>query len=123
MYDEYEMPTRVVHTVEVDVRLGQYVATILYKCGGNCKGASILSGAISHVEDWEFNSKDVKVGLGKDDDDGYITELTLIHEELYPKDSTHPRATFTLQFEDAEDRRTLANHIVAVRIVDWEEEN
>lgn len=80
-YNAFEMPERTVHTTEVYVRIGKHVATIQHKIGGNCSGESILNSAISHVADWEFCSKEVKVGSAVDNDEGVAISLTLYHEK------------------------------------------
>jgi hypothetical protein len=69
IYNVFEMSEHTVHITEVYVGIGRHVATIRHKLGGNCSGESILNSAISHVADWEFCSKEVKVGSAVDSDE------------------------------------------------------
>lgn len=72
--------------------------------GGNCSGVSIINSAITHVADWEFSAKEVKVGTAEDNEEELAISLTLYHEE-----SGRP---YTIHFDD--DQRVLGDHIIGV---------
>lgn len=112
-YISFEMPEHTIHISEVYVRIGEHVATIQHKIGGNCLGESILNSAIRHVADWEFSTKDVKFGSATDNEDGVAISLTLYHEN-----SGRP---LTIHF-DEDDDRILRDHIVGAQIVNWQED-
>lgn len=105
------------HTTEIDLQDEDYRGTVVHKVGGNCKGISILTTAISAIEDGQFEP-DMENEWNKNhvvvDEDGFARYFKLYRPTGNPAD---PFDELHIDAEDIEDC------VVGVRIVKFEKQS